>query len=200
MPDSPLGTPVTSSDEPIRRLTALVCDPRTNKIIHPIVNADDVPRSERLVPIDRLADADDHRLTLAMPRHQFFGLKTLETVRPVPAGCGERDGPAPTVPASRPRDDLRAAPADTPIAGGAAVRNQGRRPQGPPPRTPPRVRGRPGLPPHHHLTLQTGHPVSHQDVTIPATDIAAMTEDAIVLRTDADTVVGHAVAQGPGQR
>lgn len=80
MSDLTLGTPVTGSDEPIGRLTEIVCDPTTDEISHLVVNADDVPGSERLVSIERLAGTEDRRLTLAISRHQFFDLKTLETV------------------------------------------------------------------------------------------------------------------------
>jgi sporulation protein YlmC with PRC-barrel domain len=199
MSDLTLGTPVTGSDEPIGRLTGLVCDPTTNEISHLVVNADDVPGSERLVPIERLAGADDEHLTLAMARHQFFRLKTLETVWWLP-GDAARDAdwilpfqlgdPAMTFALHEriPRSVV-AVRRETKV-----VDHEGRHlgyvnafvidPAS-----------------HHltHLTLQKGHLFGHQDVTIAVTDIATMTEDAIRLRINADAVDG-AVARVPGQR
>lgn len=51
-----------------------------------------------------------------------------------------------------------------------------------------------------HLTLQKGHLFGHQDVTIPVTDIATMTGDAIRLRINADAVADRAVTRLPGLR
>jgi sporulation protein YlmC with PRC-barrel domain len=198
MSDLTLGTPVTGTDDPIGRLTALVCDPTANEITHLVVNADDVPGSERLVPIDRLADADDGRLTLAMSRQQFFQLKTLETVRLLPGSAAdEADW---LLPFQRADHAMTFAPHERIPRSEVALRCETK------------VVDRRG---HHlgrvhafgvypashdvtHLTLRKGHLFGHRYVTIPVTDIATMTEDAIHLRIDADA--GHAVARGPGQR
>ena len=200
MCDLTLGTPVTGTDEPIGRLTGLVCDPTTNEITHLVVNADDVPGSERLVPIDRLADADEHRLTLAMSRHQFFSLKTLETVRLLPGdAANEADWLLPSQLADHAMTFAlheRIPKSDLALRRGTKVVDR---------------RGHklghihsfvidPGSHDVTHVTLQRGHLFGHQDVTIPLTDIEVMTEDAIHLRVDADAVAGHAVAHGPGQR
>jgi hypothetical protein len=89
MYDLTLGTPVFGIDKPIGRLTGVVCDPRSNEIVDLVVNADDVPGGERLVPIDWLAASHDDRLELAMSRRRFFHLKTLETERQLPGHAAD---------------------------------------------------------------------------------------------------------------
>lgn len=79
MPTFAFGTAVHGSNEPIGWLTALVCDPTTDEITHLVVNADDVPGSERLVPVHHVAEHDAARVTLDLSRHQFFDLPTFET-------------------------------------------------------------------------------------------------------------------------
>jgi len=200
MSDLTLGTPVTGSDEPIGRLAGIVCDPTTNETTHLVVNADDVPGSERLVPIARLADVDNDHMTLAMSRHQFFGLKTLETVRWLPGDAARdagwllpfqlADHPMTFAPHERiPRSEVTVR-RETKV-----VDHEGRHLG--------RVNAFVIDPASHdvtHLTLQKGHLFGHQDVTIAITDIATMTEDAIRLRIAADAVADRAVAQAPGRR
>jgi hypothetical protein len=155
MSDLTLGTPVMGTDSAIGRLTGLVCHPTTREITHLVVNADDVPGSERLVPINRLADCDDDHLTLAMSRHRFFRLKTLETVRLLPGSVPD-DGHHPAVPARGFRDDVRAPRADPQVGSDATAGDQGRGPQRSPPRTRPLVRRRPGLARRHTSNAAAG--------------------------------------------
>lgn len=193
--DLTLGTPVAGTDEPIGRLTGLVCDPTTNEITHLVVNADDVPGSERLVPIDRLADADEHRLTLAMSRPQFFHLKTLETVRSLPGDAANEPSQLADHAMTFALHE-RIPNSDLALRRGTKVVDRRGHRLG-------HVHSFVIDPRSHdvtHLTLQRGHLFGHQDVTIPFTDIDVMTEDAIHLRVDADAVAGHAVEHGPGQR
>lgn len=200
MSDLTLGTPVSGNDEPIGRLTGLVCDPATKQTTHLVVNADDVPGSERLVPIDRLADVDDGHLTLAMSRHQFFQLKTLETVWLLTEDAArDADWMLPFQLGDQamtfalheriPRSEV-ALWRETKV-----VDHEGRHLG--------RVNAFVIDPASHdvtHLRLQKGHLFGHQDVTIPVTDIATMTEDAIRLRTNADAIADRAVAQAPVRR
>lgn len=184
MSDLTLGTPVVGSGEPIGRLTGLVCHPTTREITHLVVNADDVPGSDRLVPIDRLAACDTDRLTLAMSRHQFFRLKTLETVRLLPGGAPDvadvtmpsRTADAPMTFALHeqiPRWDLA-------LRRGTRVEDRRGHRLG-------HLHSFVVDPASHdvtHLTLQQGHLLGRRDVTIPVAEIAAMTEDVIRLRND----------------
>jgi sporulation protein YlmC with PRC-barrel domain len=171
MSDLTLGAPVTGNDEPIGRLTALVCDPTTNELTHLVVNVDDVPGSERLVPIERLAEADDDHLTLALSRHQFFRLKTLETVWLLPGnGAPDADWHLPfqlgdhtmtfALHERIPRSEVA-------LRRETKVVDRGGRHLG-------RVNAFVVDPDSHdvtHLMLQRGHLFGRQDVTIPVTDM-----------------------------
>ena len=190
MSDLTLGTPVIGSDEPIGRLTGLVCHPTTREITHLVVNADDV--SDRLVPIDQLADFDATHLTLAMSRHQFFDLRTLETVRLRPSDAWQDDGDAMSSEPSGsamtfalheqlPKPDLA-------LRRGTSVED----------RTGHRLGQLHSLivdPVSHdvtHVTVQLGHLWTRRDITIPITEIAGMTENVIRLRADADLAMARA--------
>jgi sporulation protein YlmC with PRC-barrel domain len=200
MSDLTLGTPVTGSDEPIGRLTGLVCHPTTREITHLVVNADDVPGSERLVPIDRVADSRGDHLTLAMSRHHFFQLKTLETIQPLSGDAP--DEAEPPLPFPLADHAMTFAPHER-IPGSELVVRRGTKVVDRRGHRLGRIHAFVVDPASHavtHLTLQKGHLFGHRDMTIAITDIARVTEDAIRLRIDSDAVAGHAVAHGPGRR
>jgi len=190
MSDLTLGTSVMGTDAAIGRLTGLVCHPTTREVTHLVVNADDVPGSERLVPLDRLAHFDAHRLTLAMSRHEFFRLKTMETNRLLPETMPDdvdvglpfrhaNSGMTFALHERIPRSELALR------RGTRVVDRRGHRLG--------HLHSFVVDPASHdvtHLTLERGRLFRRRDVTIPVSEIAAMTEDVVCLRSDADVVAG----------
>lgn len=183
-----LGTRVRGIDHAIGRLTALVCDPVTDEVTHLVVNADDVAGSERLVPIGLVGDRDAEPLRLAVTRHEYFGLDTFEThqfhqsdetdVWHLPFELGDDTltyAPHERIPAS-----------DVALRRGTRVYDRDGDKIG-------HVHGFVVDPATHditHLALQHGHVFTH-DVTIPVTDIAKMTDDAIHLHVIAAEIAGR---------
>lgn len=187
-----LGVPVRGTDQPIGRLTALVCDPGTDEVTHLVVNADDVVGSERLVPIGLVDDRDADPLTLTVTRHQYFGLDTFEIHRfhqsnesdvwHLPFELGDDTltyAPHERIPAS-----------DVALRRGTRVYDRDHDRIG-------RVHGFVVDPATHditHLVLQHGHVFAH-DVKIPVTDIAKMSDDGIYLDVTAAEIAGRRSVQ-----
>lgn len=189
-----LGTSVRGSDRPIGRLTGLVCDPVTDEVTDLVVNADDVPGSDRLVPIDVVDDGDDdEHLTLSVTRHEYFGFDTFETSRFV-----QRDdaGDIWHVPFELGDRTLTLASHERIPASEVALR-RGTRVHDSEGRRIGRVHGfvvDPETDEITHLTLQHGHVFAHPDITIAVTDIDTITEEDIRLRVRKDEVAARSGA------
>lgn len=83
MSDQILGSAVDGADAPIGHVTAIVFDPTTDDVTHIVVEPDDLPGSERLVPLAAIA-RQDTRITLAMARHDVFDLPVFATAMFLP--------------------------------------------------------------------------------------------------------------------
>ena len=191
-----LGTAVHGSDEPIGRLKALICDPTTDEITHLVVNADEVPGSERLVPIEHLAHPRDDRLGLDISRHEFFELPTFETLRFFPVsrssssvgGAGDAEWHLPLF-LSEPQamtfvPNERIPKSEIALRRGTEVFDENRHRLG-------RVHAFVVDPSSHditHLVLEESHLLHRKDVAVPVDNIDHMDETAIRLNIDAATV------------
>lgn len=196
MPDLVLGAPVDGSDAAIGRLTAVVCDPLADRASHLVVEADAVPGSERLVPLDEIADQAT-RITLHITREAFFGLEVLEVPLSDPVSDPRRHPGLPSqrrpLPSVRPSNgDLTYALHEHIPPDDVALRRETR------------VTDRSG---HHvghlhalvvagtgheltHIVVQRRHLVRRDDITLPMSSVILLGEQEVWLALESTEVNG----------
>ena len=195
MPDLVLGAPVDGRDAPIGRLTAVVCDPLADRASHLVVEADAVPGSERLVPLDEVAEQGT-RITLDITREAFFELDVLDVPMSGAASDASRD---PGRPASRPLPSVRPSNGDLTYALHEHI----------PPddvalRRDTRITDRSG---HHvghlhalvvagishdltHIVVQRRHLVRRDDITLPMSAVLMLGEREVWLALESTEING----------
>jgi hypothetical protein len=196
MPDLVLGAPVDGSDATIGRLTAVVCDPLADRASHLVVEADAVPGSERLVPLDEVAEQGT-RITLDITRDAFFELDVLDVPTSGPASDPSRDPHRPSprrpMPSVRPSNgDLTYALHEHIPPDDVALRRDTR------------VTDRSG---HHvghlhalvvarasheltHIVVQRRHLVRRDDITLPMSAVLLLGEQEVWLALESTEING----------
>jgi uncharacterized protein YrrD len=194
MPDLVLGAPVDGRDAAIGRLTAVVCEPLDDRASHLVVEADAVPGSERLVPLDEVADQGT-RITLNITREAFFELDVLEMPMPGRASESSRDPhrPSPPLPSVRPSNgDLTYALHEHIPPDDVALRRDTR------------VTDRSG---HHvghlhalvvarasheltHIVVQRRHLIRRDDITLPMSAVLLLGEREVWLALESTEING----------
>jgi hypothetical protein len=196
VPDLVLGAPVDGRDAAIGRLTAVVCEPLDDRASHLVVEADAAPGSERLVPLDEVADQAT-RITLDITREAFFELDVLELPMSGPASDPSRDPHRPSP--RRPLPSVRPSNGDLTYALHEHI-----------PQTTSRCAATRGLPDRSghpvghlhalvvarasheltHIVVQRRHLVRRDDITLPMSGVLLLGEQEVWLALESTEING----------
>lgn len=191
-----IGARVDARDRWLGYLVALVADPVARRITHLVVDDTGVPDSGRLVPIDKVVEADDNHIRLDLTAEAFFQLEPFVQPRYLRGDnfrlSDHDDTPEHlflfplTVPAEGWSFvfEERVPPGEVAIRPGAAVLDANGKKLG----QVDEFLVDPSDQRISHLVLRRGHIFGKRTITVPMTEIVEATPDRVRLRLTGDEV------------
>jgi sporulation protein YlmC with PRC-barrel domain len=190
MTDIPIKAKVECTDGPCGKSTRVIADPDSGKLTHVVIEDKKLPdSSDRLVPVEKIADTTGGVIRLNCTRDELAGLPPFTTVHyvqkeiPDYAGSYVAGEPLPPVPEDTWVDEAKEEhiPAgELALSRGMAVKSKGSKKVG-------QVDGLvvdPDSGEITHLLMREGHLWGKKDVALPVSAIDFLDADTVYLKLD----------------
>jgi len=182
--DIPTNVQVTCGDAPCGRSTFIILNPVTDEVTHLVVQQETFPETDRLVPVDLIAESTPHRILLRCTKDELSDMPPFTETEFIP-------------PADREMYPLMMWPYAVPESAAMILKHEHIPPGELAVRRGARVEASDGrigkvdeflVDPETchitHLIMREGHLWGQKDVAIPVSEIERMDEDTVYLKMD----------------